>query len=151
MAINWCFNEPWKTAANNSILSYPARPKKAYYSIKNSLSQTVPSARLNKFAYEGGELFSAELWLLNDSYEKVNDKISAYIEIGGESFHVIDWNTPTSGENENIKGHVLQFVLPDIDADRFTLRLVSEKYGENSYTLKYAPKEIIVRKRRLNE
>lgn len=151
MAINWCFNEPWKTAANNSILSYPARPKKAYYSIKNSLSQTVPSARLNKFAYEGGELFSAELWLLNDSYEKVNDKISAYIEIGDESFHVIDWNTPTSGENENIKGHILQFVLPDIDADRFTLRLVSKKYGENNYTLKYAPKEIIVRKRRLNE
>ena len=151
MAINWCYNEPWKTAANNSILSYPARPKKAYYSIKNSLAPTVPSARINKFSYEGGELFSSEMWLLNDSYEKVNDKISAYIEIGGECRHVMDWETPVSGENENIRGHILQFVLPDVDADRFTLKLVSEKYGENSYTLKYSPKEIIVRKKRLNE
>ena len=151
MAINWCFNEPWKTTTSNSIITYPSRPKKAYYNIKNSCSPVIPSARLNKFTYEGGEIFSAELWLLNDSYEKVNDTISAYIEIGGECCHVMDWETPLSGENENIKGHIMQFVLPDVDADRFVLKLKSKKYGENSYTLRYSPKETITRKRRLNE
>lgn len=150
MAINWCYNEPWKTAANNTLLSYPARPKKSYYSVKTSLAPVVPSARLNKFSYESGELFTAELWLLNDSSESVRDDISAYIEIGDEKIHIMDWNTAESGENSNIRGHVLQFVLPEADADRFTLRLVSKKYGENSYTLKYSKKEIVERKIMLN-
>lgn len=150
MAINWCYNEPWKTAANNSILSYPARPKKAYYSIKNSLSPVVPSARINKFSYEGGELFSAELWLLNDSYENVKDKISAYIEIGGRSCHIVDWQTPESGKNENIRGHIIQFVLPDCNAESFTLVLKTENHGENSYTLKYIPKIAIEKSNIMN-
>ncbi|NJK96849.1 MAG: hypothetical protein HC905_19760 [Bacteroidales bacterium] len=30
MALNWCFNEPWPTAANNSIVNYPALPKPAF-------------------------------------------------------------------------------------------------------------------------
>ena len=151
MAVNWCYNEPWKTAANNSVLSYPAKPKKAYYSIKNSLSPIIPSARISKFSYSGGELFSAELWLLNDSFECAEDTISAYIEIGSNVYHIIDWQTPKSGKNENLRGHILQFTLPETEeAESFTLKLISKKYGENSYTLKYSPKKQIVRKNTMN-
>lgn len=140
MAINWCYNEPWKTAANNSLLSYPARPKKAYYALQNSLRAVVPSARLSKYTWNGGEEFHAELWLLNDSPDAVSDVISAEIEIGGNVYPVLDWHTPVSEKNRNIKGHTLTFQLPEYaQADRLTLRLVSQKYGENSYTLVYRP------------
>lgn len=150
MAINWCFNEPWKAAANNSLLSYPSIPKKAYYAVKDSLRPVVPSARLNKFVYKGGELFSAELWLLNDSVESVSDDISAFIEIEDKVFHVLDWKTPESRENTNMQGHILQFVLPDCDTESFTLRLKSKKFGENSYTLKYEPRNIVARSNKMN-
>ena len=150
MALNWCFNEPWKTASNNSLLAYPSVPKKSYYAVKNSLKPVVPSARLQKFSYRGGELFTAELWLLNDSFESVSDKITAFIEIGGESFRILDWETPESGENKNIQGHILQFVLPERDAESFTLKLTGEKYGENSYTLRYKPKKIVVKSDKMN-
>ena len=150
MAINWCYNEPWKATANNSLLSYPSIPKKAYYAVKDSLKPVVPSARLNKFTYKGGELFTAELWLLNDSTESVCDDISAFLEIGDKVLHIIDWKTPESGENTNIQGHILQYVLPECDAESFTLRLKSAKFGENSYTLKYEPKEITVKSTKMN-
>ena len=150
MAINWCYNEPWKTVANNSLLSYPSVPKKAYYAVKNSLKPVVPSARINKFVYKSGELFTSEIWLLNDSTESVSDEISVYLEIGGEVRHILDWKTPESGENTNIRGHIIQFVLPECDTESFTLRLRSGRFGENSYTLKYEPKEIVVRSNRMN-
>ncbi len=150
MAINWCYNEPWKTAANNSLFAYPCVPKKAYYAVKDSLSPVVPSARLKKFSYKGGELFTAELWLLNDSTESVSDEISAYLEIDGNTFHILDWKTPESGENTNIQGHILQYTLPECDTESFTLRLRSKLFGENSYTLKYEPKEFIARSNKMN-
>jgi len=150
MAINWCYNEPWKTASNNSLLSYPSVPKKAYYAVKTSLKPVVPSARINKFSYKCGELFTSELWLLNDSDQCVCDEISAYIEIGDNIFHILDWKTPKSSENSNIQGHILQFALPECDAESFTLRLKSKKFGENSYTLKYEPKEITVKSNKMN-
>ncbi|MFD2329930.1 hypothetical protein ACFSR7_11830 [Cohnella sp. GCM10020058] len=36
MALNWCYNEPWPTAANNSIVCWPAEPKPAYYTIPDA-------------------------------------------------------------------------------------------------------------------
>ena len=33
MALNWCFNEPWPTAANNSIINWPNIPKPAFYAV----------------------------------------------------------------------------------------------------------------------
>ena len=44
MAINWCYCEPWKTAANNSLIAYPAAPKKAYEAVRAAL-RPVPRNR----------------------------------------------------------------------------------------------------------
>ena len=143
------YNEPLENCCKQfRFICSPAKPKKAHYSIKNSLSPIIPSARISKFSYSGGELFSAELWLLNDSFECAEDTISAYIEIGSNVYHIIDWQTPKSGKNENLRGHILQFTLPETEeAESFTLKLISKKYGENSYTLKYSPKKQIVKKK----
>ena len=138
MAINWCFNEPWKTAANNSILSYPNKPKKAYYEIKNSLKNVIPSAKINKFSYKSGELFSAEIWLLNDGNEVIsNEEIKVSINIGGNEFNIFDWKIDSVDKKTNLRGHIIQFVLPKVkDIEHFILKLKS-KNGENSYKLHY--------------
>ncbi|MBQ2271940.1 MAG: hypothetical protein II337_00605, partial [Clostridia bacterium] len=139
MAINWCYNEPWKTAANNSLLCYPAIPKAAYFAVANSLKPTVPSARLQKFSYKSGETFSAEIWLLNDSPNAVEeDEISVSLEIGGNVIDLLTWKNGPCGADTNLRGHIVQCLLPKINGvECFTLRLRSEKYGENSYCLHY--------------
>ena len=136
MAINWCYNEPWKTAANNTILSYPAIPKNSYFAVRDSLRSVLPSARLQKFSYKSGDEFIAELWLLNDSQNSVSDTIHAYLEFNGETIHVLDWNTPLSGVQTNIKGHTLSIKLPKTEQScLFKLKLITEHHGESSYTL----------------
>ncbi len=37
MALNWCFNEPWPTAANNNIVGYPNEPKPAFCAVRMCL------------------------------------------------------------------------------------------------------------------
>ena len=143
MAINWCYNEPWKTAANNSLLCYPAMPKAAYYAVANSLKSAVPSARLQKFSYKSGETFSAEIWLLNDSPRALEeDEITVSLEIGGNVIDLLTWKTDSCGADTNLCGHIVQYLLPKVKGvECFTLRLESKKYGENSYRLHYVYKQ----------
>ncbi len=143
MAVNWCYNEPWKTAANNSLLCYPAHPKKAYYAVRDSLRNTLPSARLGKFSYESGEVFSSELWLLNDGNEEIlDDTVSVSVEIGGNLVKILDWKIDRCEKNANKRGHIVQYVLPRIrGVESFRLILESERCGVNSYDLHYKYKE----------
>lgn len=69
MALNWCFNEPWPTAANNSLVCWPAKPKLAYYAVKQALRPQLASLRVDKHLWWGGERFTAQLWMLNDSLD----------------------------------------------------------------------------------
>lgn len=140
MAMNWCFNEPWKTAANNSIISYPDYPKPSYYAVRDALRNVMPSARLESFEYKGREKLAIELWLLNDTYECVSDEVEAYIEIGDKRLEITRWQTGCSDENENIKGERYEVSLPAVDADRLFVVLKTKKYGESRYMLKYDKK-----------
>lgn len=56
MALHWCFNEPWPTAANNSIINWPDSPKPAYYSATASCRPVLVSAAFEKFVWEENEL-----------------------------------------------------------------------------------------------
>ncbi len=67
MALNWCFNELRPSAANNSLLNYPAIPKPAYDAVRDACRPALVSARIPKFQWEGGETFHAEIWLLSDA------------------------------------------------------------------------------------
>lgn len=71
MALNWCFNEPWPTYANNSLISWPDLPKPAYYAVGEALRPAIASLRIKRHLWKGGELFEAELWLLNDQVEEL--------------------------------------------------------------------------------
>ena len=132
-----CIRDRWKTAANNSIISYPARPKPAYYAVRDALRPVMPSARLKKFSYTGGEAFTAEIWLLNDSVNDVRDLVSVSIEIGGDSIHILDWETGNVSANNNKTEHEVSLLLPEYSADKFDLVLKTRYCGESRYTLQY--------------
>ncbi len=140
MALNWCFNEPWPTVANNSLLNYPASPKKAYEAVKASLRPVLASARLNRFSYRADELFEAELWLLNDSLSPVSaGTVSASIKLGSTVIRLLDWEYEGMEPNKNQMGPVLRYRLPNLPGTD-TLTLVLEAGGYSSeYRLVYYP------------
>ena len=51
------------TAANNSLISWPAEPKRAYAEVARACRPVLASARIAKFRWRAGELFSPELIL----------------------------------------------------------------------------------------
>lgn len=133
MSINWCWCEPWITAANNSLVCYPMVLKPAYYAVKESLRPVAASARVPKFDWTEGELFSCELWLLNDSNEPVSDTIRASLIIGGCEYELGEWKTGKAEPRTNIKGTVLEFKMPKIEKTGFmTLKLITETPGRSS-------------------
>ena len=136
MAINWCYNEPWITAANNSLLIYPCQKKPAYYAVADSLRPTLASARIPKFDWRAGETFSAELWLLNDAPETVSDTVTAELVMGDKTYPLSVWETGAVGANSNAKGANVSFVIPDNSEDALTLRLTSAKGNSSEYKLK---------------
>lgn len=141
MALNWCFNEPWPTIANNSLMSYPAIPKPAYYAVKESLKPVSASARILKFSYHGNELFEAELWLLNDRMETVPaGKVEAYLKIGEQEIHLLTWEHGELRPGENLIGPSVRCLLPNLQADHMEIILKAGEYS-NSYKLLYRKDE----------
>ena len=132
MAINWCYNEPWITAAGNSLIAYPSVKKPAYYAVKEALRPVMPSARFEHFSYKPGEMFNAQLWLLNDSTEAVSDTVNAYITINGVKEHLITWETGVAEANTNISGHTFHYKIPDVPTQMITVTLEAE-CGNSEY------------------
>ncbi len=146
MALNWCFDEPWSTAANNSIISWPHEPKPAYYAIKASCRPLLASARIPKFVWEQDEVFSAELWMLNDlPYAVEGGTVVASIIAEDRKINLLEWKYTHLKENVNIPGPILRYNLPRLETDRIILCLDVEGHPELStkYTMIYRKKEKI--------
>ena len=139
MSINWCYNEPWITAANNSLLTYPAKPKPAYEYVKAALRPTLFSARVEKFEWNRGETFSAELWLLNDAPESASGIAEVSLQIGDRSIDLLSWKAET-GACAHIQGPTVRCILPAVDTDRLYLTVKAENGLESRYCFKYVNK-----------
>ncbi len=141
MALNWCFNEPWPTAANNSLINYPAEAKLAYYAVKNSCRPVLSSARISKFSWQNGEIFNPELWLLNDSPESVPaGKLEAYLQFGDDKIYLLGWDFPELEPNKNLTGPIVRIKLPGkegIEEMKLILKVINRPEYNSSYTLKY--------------
>ena len=102
MALNWCYNEPWPTAAGNNLISYPAKPKPAYYAVQKSCRQQMASARVKKFDFESGENFEAELFVLNDLPEKIAPcEIKATLESAAKTYFICAWQAKETPPSEH--------------------------------------------------
>jgi beta-mannosidase len=127
MTLNWCYSEPWPSAANNNLISYPATPKPCYYAVKQSLRPQMASARVRKYMWHPNETFTAEMWILNDLYKKIDSGIlKAYLSTEIGKFELLTWNFCVVGENSNLKGAVAQFKLPIMNTGFFKLVLEAE-------------------------
>lgn len=136
MALNWCYNEPWPSAANNSILNYPCRHKPAYYAVQASCRPILASARIPKFTWSAGELFSCQLWLLNDRYEKAKaGEVRAELVLDeGQPIPLGKWDFTALEPNRNQQGPALSMPLPEVPFRKLTLRLrVPSKPEWDSY------------------
>ncbi|MBQ0736348.1 glycoside hydrolase family 2 protein [Aquimarina celericrescens] len=150
MALNWCFNEPWPTAANNSIINYPNIPKPSFYSVADSCRPVLASARISKFCWEEDEIFEAELWILNDRYKKIDSgTVQAKLLIDSNEYELTSWKFQSIEENQNLLGPTVRFRLPKTSNNHFKLVLeVSERSEWNSsYKLKYVHKKVIEKDR----
>ena len=138
MALNWCLNEPWHTASNNSIIEYPTKPKPAYESVKAALRPTLFSAKIAKFSWSEGEMLEAELWLLNDAPRAAYGKVRAILQIGDRTLDLLEWSAEAEA-GLNTQGPTVRAVLPRVDADRMTLILQADDGMESRYCLQYKP------------
>ena len=134
MMLNWCYNEPWSNAANNCLMSYPARPRKAYNSVKNALRPTIFSAGIERYDWKEGERFSADIWLLNDSPKKMSGSVTIELVMAEQTVKLIEWDAE-AGANSNTEGPTVHVTLPASGADFFVLRLRADDGMENEYKL----------------
>lgn len=151
MALNWCFNEPWPTAANNSLINWPNKPKPAFYAVKNACRPFLASARLKKFKYTEGEEFSADIWVLND-LPHLSEKGNISIKIGTNTKEIklLDWQFDSLPENINLAGPTVRFVLPAWETDRFNLLLEVEGHPEYNSTYTFLYETLKLKKKNAN-
>ncbi|MCK8061626.1 MULTISPECIES: glycoside hydrolase family 2 protein [unclassified Fusibacter] len=144
MALNWCYNEPWPSAANNSLINWPARPKKSLKAVADSLRDTMASARVSKYIWTGEEVFEAQLFMLNDSPEIIAEgKMSIYLVIDDEKHHMLTWDYKSVPENQNLEGPTARLILPNKHVDRMSVQVEVEGIPAyaSSYTFAYRFKE----------
>ena len=141
MVINWCFNEPWPCAANNSLVSYPAVERDNLQSVRESLKDVVLSARVQRFSYREGDTFSAELFVHNDTNEEIKAlSVKAYLTFAGTKTLILRHCFSGIGANANKKGPIAQYVLPHFEkSGLMKLELVCEENDSfnNSYEFLY--------------
>jgi beta-mannosidase len=140
MALNWCFCEPWPTAANNSVVAWPDVPKAGYEGLGQANRAVMASGRIEKFSWQGGEVFRIEPWILNDLYKPVEPGVlQATLRLGEEAIPFGSWPFPQVGENQHVVGREMTCQLPKVEAELFTVELTVQGREEmNSlYTLRY--------------
>ena len=137
MAINWDFQEPWPCAANNSLINYPNSPKPALYQVGKSLRPVLASASIPKFRWDEGETFSCQLFLLNDTYEKIPTgkmKVKLVYDDNKE-MEFLSWQYPGTDDSRNIAGPTARVALPKMKSNLF--KLVVQVDGKPEYASEY--------------
>ncbi len=138
IAMNWCFNEPWPCAANNSLVTWPCEPKAALAKVAQACRPTLASARIRKFSWLPGESFDPELWLLHDApVDDVPVTVTAWLELDGQRHDLGMWTTARIAANINQPGPRLTFTLPAFSRDRLTLHVdvAEQPHWSSTYLL----------------
>lgn len=149
-AINWCYDEPWMTAANNSLLSYPAIPKPGYYAVQSALRPVLFSARIPKFDWKGGEIFRAGIWLLNNTNETVSGDVRVSLKLGDEKLLLLEWNNANAASASNTEGAQVCCTLPEINVKEMRLCLEASDGRASEYRLLYSPSKTEIKGVTLN-
>ncbi len=154
MALNWCFNEPWPTAANLSVVSYPDVVKPAYYAIQKALRPTIASIRAMRNLWWAGEVFRAEIWILNDAIaELAGGKVTVYYCF--DNGEMMKWGTlnyaSVNAQENSLLGEI-SFAIPTsaMKSVKISLQVEDREDMDSEYVLPLRNKQITSKKRRLN-
>jgi beta-mannosidase len=145
MALNWCYQEPWPTAANNSLINYPNEVKPAYHQVANACRPVLASVRIPKFEWKKGENFSCDLFILNDTYDRLGkEKVRVFIQYDGVEKELYAWDCPGADEFKNVQGPSVQTKIPPMKTNLFSIQVrVDGKPQYNStYMLLFSGKNI---------
>ena len=143
MALNWCYQEPWPSAANNNLINWPNEVKPAYHHVANACRPVLASVRIPKFDWKEGEDFSCELFMLNDTYDRLdNEKVQVVIQYDGIEKELMVWDCPGAEGFKNVKGPSVRAIIPSMKNKLFTIQVnVAGKSQYNStYRLLYSGK-----------
>ena len=131
MALNWCYNEPWPTAANNSLLSWPNIPKPGFYQVRNACRPVLASATIEKFVWKPGETFTTTVWILNDKPENIpSGQVTVSLKQGKDIRVLGIWKYEEITANENRKGLEFSVKIPGWASGLFNLILEVEDHPE---------------------
>jgi beta-mannosidase len=136
MALNWCYNEPWPTAANNSLLNWPGIKKPAFEAVKQACRPVTVNLKAAKFAWSQDENFEAELWLLNDSAFAIPaGQVSIHVE-GERKIELNSWEYSQVPANQNLKGPRISINISNIHMRilNISLHASSTQVQSSSYT-----------------
>lgn len=154
MALNWCFNEPWPTVANNSLTAWPNIPRTAYYAVKQALRPVLASLRIDRHLWYAGEIFNGEIWILNDSLcDLLAGSVTVSYAIGDTPF--IHWGTlhyqPLKAQT-NAQCGMLTFPIPaDFEGElHISLQVAGHEEMDSDYTYLCRKKEVIILEGMLN-
>jgi beta-mannosidase len=136
MVLHWDYNEPWPTAAGNNLISYPAKPKPAYYAVRESCRQQMASARVKKFDFTSGEKFEAELFILNYLPETIMPlTVTATLKSATKIYDLCTWHALETSASEHQHGCVCSVELDE--PDNSLLRLTLEVAGRPDMNSEY--------------
>lgn len=125
MALNWCFNEPWPCAANNSLVAWPCEPKPALTAVRDSLRPQVLTAAVRRFTWAPGERLEAELWVHNDQRDVIPPlHVEAWLASpdGAVSDRAL-WRTDPTERGHPQRSSKVDLVVPASATGRFTLHV----------------------------
>ena len=136
MALNWCYQEPWPSAANNSLINWPNEIKPAYHQVANACRPVLASVRIPKFDWKEGEAFSCDLFMLNDTYEALTrEKITVVMQYDGTEEALISWDCPGAEGFQNCKGPTVRAKIPKMKSNLFNIQVRVE--GKPEYNSTY--------------
>lgn len=113
MVLNWCLNEPWPTAANNSIIAYPNLKKPSFEAVKAALRPIMASAKFERFDFLAGSQLEFDLWMLNDRYKKLDGGlVKVFLTTNGQRKQIATWHFDPVQPNQNLEGPRIRYQLP---------------------------------------
>ena len=145
MALNWCYQEPWPCAANNSLICWPNEVKPAYHQVANACRPVLASVRIPKFEWKEGEDFSCDLFMLNDTYDRLEkETVKVFIQYDGSEKELASWDCPGADGFKNIKGPKVQTKIPRMKTNLFSIqvRVEGKPQYNSTYTLLFAGKNV---------
>ena len=133
MALNWCFNEPWPAAANNSIIQYPDKPKPSFEAIRKACRPVLASARIPRFLWSSKEELHLDLILINGTLESLP---AGTMECRINGNLAQKWDYPEVPANLNLAGPAIDYPLSGVTGKWIKIEL--KVPGHPEYNSEYS-------------